>query len=470
MKRSLCFLVTCLLVPFFCFAQALKVSENQRYLETSEGRPFFWLGDTAWELFHKLDRAEATHYLETRASQGFTVIQAVILAERDGMRTPNANGDLPFVDLDPTQPNEAYFEHVDFIIAKANELGLVMGVLPTWGDKVYSIHPGAGPEVFDASNALVYGEFLGKRYKDSDLVWILGGDRLVANEEVASIWNQMAAGLKSGDGGTHLMTFHPRGGTSSSEIFHVAEWLDFNMYQSGHNQKFHPVYKWAEKDLALTPHKPTLDGEPPYEDIPVAFWKYMKFQPGEFAAQVDENGNIEDWSSFEQGFFNGYDVRVHAFWDLLAGSAGYTYGNNAVWQMHKKGEVFVIPTLTDWREALQRPGAESMQYVRKFFEQIGFESLVPAQEIILSDNPEGSRHLRAARDQAGQWIVVYFAQSQLAKLDLTSLGKSDLTIQWYNPRTGELAAPSDIGQSDELVLPPPTDMLQEDWVLLVRRK
>jgi hypothetical protein len=57
---------------------------------TADGRPFFWLGDTAWELFHRLNREEATRYLEDRASKGFTVIQAVALAELDGLNTPNA--------------------------------------------------------------------------------------------------------------------------------------------------------------------------------------------------------------------------------------------------------------------------------------------------------------------------------------------------------------------------------------------
>jgi len=70
--------------------QPLRVSENHRFLVTADGRPFFWLGDTAWELFHRLNREEATRYLEDRASKGFTVIQAVALAELDGLNTPNA--------------------------------------------------------------------------------------------------------------------------------------------------------------------------------------------------------------------------------------------------------------------------------------------------------------------------------------------------------------------------------------------
>jgi hypothetical protein len=37
----------------------LKVSDNHRFLVTQDGKPFFYLADTAWELFHRLDRQQA---------------------------------------------------------------------------------------------------------------------------------------------------------------------------------------------------------------------------------------------------------------------------------------------------------------------------------------------------------------------------------------------------------------------------
>ena len=94
----------------------LRVTPNRRTLEYDDGTPFFYLGDTAWQLFHRLDREQADRYLRNRAAKGFTVIQAVVLAELGGLEVPNANGDLPLVDKDPTRPNEAYFRHVDYIL------------------------------------------------------------------------------------------------------------------------------------------------------------------------------------------------------------------------------------------------------------------------------------------------------------------------------------------------------------------
>jgi hypothetical protein len=60
---------------------ALRVSENQRFLITADGKPFFRLADTAWQLIHDLDEAETRRYLADRRDKGFTVIQAVALVE-----------------------------------------------------------------------------------------------------------------------------------------------------------------------------------------------------------------------------------------------------------------------------------------------------------------------------------------------------------------------------------------------------
>ena len=48
-------------------APRLKVSDNKRFLVKEDGSPFFYLGDTAWELFHRLNREEADKYLDNRA-------------------------------------------------------------------------------------------------------------------------------------------------------------------------------------------------------------------------------------------------------------------------------------------------------------------------------------------------------------------------------------------------------------------
>ena len=115
---------------------SLKVSSNGRFLQHADGTPFFWLGDTAWEMCQRLKREETDLFLETRRRQRFNVIQVVALAEFNGLRTPNRYGELPLIDLDPDKPNDAYFKHVDWVIDLVASKGLYIGLLPTWGDKV----------------------------------------------------------------------------------------------------------------------------------------------------------------------------------------------------------------------------------------------------------------------------------------------------------------------------------------------
>lgn len=185
-------------------APRLKVTPNHRYLQYEDGKPFFYLGDTAWELFHRLDREEAVRYLSNRAAKGFTVIQATVLAAGKGMNVPNAYGDLPFENGDVTRPNEAYFRHVDFVVDKAAEFGLFVGMLPTWGN-----YWATGTAVFTPETARRYGRFLGARYKDRPIIWILGGDHSITDDKERAIVDALAAGLAEGDGGSHLRTFHP---------------------------------------------------------------------------------------------------------------------------------------------------------------------------------------------------------------------------------------------------------------------
>ena len=136
----------------------LHVSPNGRFLQYDDGKPFFYLADTAWELFHRLNREEATRYLEDRARKGFTVIQAVALAELDGLtHSERVRRSCHWSTRIPTRPNEAYFAHVDFIVDKAEALGLYVGFLPTWG-KYWKT---GEFRIFDPANARAYGLFLG---------------------------------------------------------------------------------------------------------------------------------------------------------------------------------------------------------------------------------------------------------------------------------------------------------------------
>src|SRR5262245_21525068 len=126
----------------------LKVAANKRYLMSQDGKPFFYLGDTAWTLLKRLNREELEEYFKNRVAKGFTVIQAYVLR---GLDVPNLYGDLTLIDRDPARPNEAFFKNVDYVVNKANQLGLVMGLVVSYGEHVRQVR--TKEQVFNPTNA-----------------------------------------------------------------------------------------------------------------------------------------------------------------------------------------------------------------------------------------------------------------------------------------------------------------------------
>ncbi len=418
----------------------LKVSPDNRSLAHADGTPFFYLGDTAWELFHRLSVDESRLYLENRRAKGFNVIQAVVLSELDGLNAPNAEGERPLIDNDPSKPNQAYFHHVDVVVDIAREKGMFIGMLPTWGDKLTKAW-GLGPVIFNAANARQYGSFLGHRYRDRpNIIWILGGDRDPSGAEV--VWEAMAVGLREGDGGRHLITYHPSGDHSSSEWFQKAEWLDFNLLQSGHGRKDGPNFQMIEKDYGLTPVKPTIDGEPRYENHPVA-WK-----PEEF------------------GWFDDYDVRQAAYWAVFAGAAGHTYGCNDIWQMKTADREPMSKARGEWHKALELPGAGQMQYLRRLIESRPYFSRVPDQELILQNPSEGPDHMQSTRGDG--YAFVYFPQAKPARIATGRIAGDRLHAWWYDPRNGKCQS---IGifknEKIKTFSPPGFPHRGNDWILVL---
>jgi len=427
----------------------LKISENKRFLVFADGTPFFYLGDTGWELFHRLNKVDSEKYLENRREKGFTVIQAVALAELDGLNSPNAEGEKPLINNDPTKPNEKYFAHVDWVIKKAEEKGIFIGLLPTWGDK-WNKKWGEGPEIFTLENARSYGKFLGSRYKNSpNIIWILGGDRPVETDVQKQIIRQMAMGLREGDGANHLISFHPTGGNGSSSSFHNEDWLDFNMRQNGHSLSYTERYHQTVDDYNLIPAKPVIDAEPIYEDHPINF-------------DPDKNGHSV-----------AADVRRPLYWDLFSGACGHTYGHHSVWQMYSPDHSPINRPLLPWYEAINQQGAAQMAYGRKLMESRPYLTRIPDNSIIVtSDVPtsvpgEGAYKFVSTRDQDGTYAMVYVPVGRKFSVHMDVIKGKDVNAWWYNPRNGSAKLIGKFANTGtkEFISPEPGE--SSDWILVL---
>jgi len=456
MRKLFCFAFV-LIVCFTVKSQSiwkhgrLKVTADGHYLQFDDGLPFFWLGDTGWELFHRLTREEINIYLENRRAKGFNVIQAVILAEFNGLKKPNQYGEVPLTDLDATKPNEKYFELVDYTVQLAEDKNMFMGLLPTWGDKVTKLW-GEGPAIFNENNAYTYGKWLGDRYKNHpNIIWILGGDRPPITDSVdyRPVWRAMAKGIAEGAKGKAIFTYHTWGGHSTSEYIHNEEWLSINTLQSGHgNGHDVPVWKMIEHDRSLTPVKPTLDAEPNYEDHPVNPWP--KWDPA-------------------NGYFRDYDVRKQTYRSVFSGACGVTYGHHAVWQFLSAREDTINHADRYWTDAINRPGALQVGYLKRLIESHSTLDRIPNQAIITEGQGEKGEYIAAFRDKDNKYAMVYLPVGKKIAVNTSFIEGDSLRVSWFDPRIGKTENARSVKREAIMSFSPPTTGLENDWVLIIEK-
>lgn len=453
----------------------LEVSLNGHYLVHKDGTPFFWLGDTGWEMLHRLSREEIEKYLENRRSKGFNVIQTVIISEFIHTdRETNFYGDSVLINDDPVRPAVTpgnnpsdsreydYWDHIDYAVTTAEKKNLYVALVPTWGEWVI---PRTDKAIFKTpGDAYSYGWFAGNRYKKSpNVIWILGGDRHPdERSEGVEIWRAMAEGIADGVNGekkqdgkadysTTLMTHHSY--NSSSAWFHKDDWIDFHMWGSYHAEINNSrAYELALKDWYLPDPKPTINGEPCYEAHGINY-------------AVDDNG-----------YFTSTDVRLAAYWSAFSGSAGFTYGAQAIWQFtdssRKKHSKM---TLTSWQEALDLPGAGQVQFLKKLMEEAINPDLKPDKSMILAGEGDCGSLVCALRNKSCAYL--YIPTGNQVKIRLGMLSGKTIIASWLDPRTGEKTVIGEFPNSGEKVFDVP-GMSKEltwlrsgrgcDWVLILK--
>jgi fibronectin type 3 domain-containing protein len=455
----------------------LKVSANNRFLETSDSKTLFMLADVAWAIFSVPPYSEAEEYLQKRLAQRFNTIIAAIVWEYE-WQGPNANGDRSFEYLfpnaaderskgrDPAKPVEAYFKHVDKVVNRANELGFYMGLAPVWNNYLGGPNGWRVPLGFTVDKAKQLGRYLGNRYLNSKVFWVLGADDplntvcpppgLPTNfspcttaAERKPLWNAMAQGLREVVGNKHLITFHPGGGAGTARTYIAAEpWHNFHSQQSGHQNYF--FTSRIHEDYYGTPTKPVLDMEPLFEDSP------LNLKP-------------------ENGYSSANDVRRIAYWNVFSGGLGHSYAHHSVFQFYAPGRTALNYPIKTWREGLSAVGAEQMRHLRALVESRPFGSTVPDIGIISNGVGSGVETLRALRGSS--FAMVYTPKPRsiaiaLGKITGNQAGQT-LSAWWYNPRNGSASKIGEYsGAGDQTFVAPTSDGtgLGVDWVLVLDHK
>lgn len=398
----------------------LVVSEENRYLKHENGVPFFWLGETGWLMPERLNRDEVPYYLEKCKEAGYNVVQVQTL---NGVPTMNYYGQYSMIDgfnfknID-RKGVYGYWDHMDYIIKTAERYGIYIGMVCIWGTPV-------SQGLMNVDEAKSYGKFLAERYKDNpNIIWFIGGD--IRGDVKTDVWEALAKSIKAIDK-NHLMTFHPRGRTTSAAWFNDADWLDFNMFQSGHRRYGqrngdgdYPIeenteednWRFVEASIIKSNLKPVIDGEPIYEDIPQGLH--------------DEN----------EIRWNENDVRRYAYWSVFAGSFGHTYGHNSIMQFVKPGYNTAYGAKKPWYDALEDPGFNQMKYLKNLILTFPFFERIPDQSVIVGKN--GQRYDRVIATRGNDYMLVYNYTGIPMQIDLSKISGAKKNAWWYSAKTGEL--------------------------------
>lgn len=428
----------------------LRVSDPHRFLVAADGRPFFWLADTAWQLIHDLDEAELRRYFADRRAKGFTVIQTVALAEHR-FDQPNAFGHFPLEPRRPERPivkdgpDNDYWDDVERVLRLAEEHGLYVGLLPTWGKYVTSNwQDGLVDGFFKATNAEAYGRFIGARFKaHSHLIWILGGDRAAPTDAAKAVWRAMARGIAIGVSGAEdyskvLMTYHTSGPGSSAWFLNDEPWLDFHALQSGHG-------RWALNWL-LVEHAYSMKPNLPVIDLESSYPGFRHGRPPTIATEDD--------------------ARRAAYWAVFAGAAGHTYGHHSLWQMHSPKYPGIAGPKEYWYDALDAPSARQMGYLRKLIEARPFLTHRPDLSVLGFEQARPWEMCLALRGDG--YVLVYTPTGRTLDIQLGKLSGGKVNSSWFNPRTGATEAIGGFeNQGRRRFDPPGEEQSGHDWVLLL---
>ena len=413
----------------------VRVSDNGRYLVHSDGTPFFWLSDTAWNGALRSSEGGWATYLMDRKGKQFTGIQFVTTQWRAARA--NAEGEVAYTGYEDIQINPEFFDRIDERINAVNEAGLLAVPVILWalGDKKEV--PGKLPE----DQAIRLARYITARYGAHHVVWFLAGDENYSGER-GERWGRIGRAVFGGR--EHApVALHPQGMQWHFDSFLQEDWLDLLIYQSGHGDSpetlawIHsgpPSEKWKQE-----PPRPVINSEPPYED-------HIAYQSGEP--------------------HTAYNVRRAVYWSLLnAPTAGVSYGAHGVWSWEEEPGVPLnhegSGVARPWTEAIDLPGGQDMEHVAELFTPIDWWRLRPAEDELLTRQPgqdDPAHYVAAAASKAGDLAVVYLPKGGQVAVKRNRL-ESELEATWFNPRNGSRQPAGGLQNTFSA----PSD---DDWVLI----
>jgi hypothetical protein len=370
-----------------------------------------------------LSKTDAASYLEDRRLRGFNAV-LVNLVEHYYNGPVNKEGNAPFQKTgsvyDFSRPVEAYFSHVDYVLAQARDKGLLVYLTPAYlgyGGGAEGWWPEINTSVNTEAVMENYGRYLGTRYRNyPNIVWVMGGDWY--GQESLAKTQALVRGLRATDLAGRLITAHNARNESGYVYYGSETWFTVNNTYS---------------DCTSTPQRSIDD----YGRLRVMPFVYIE-------------GRYENENSTTQTC-----LRSQAYWPVLLGAVGSVFGNRPIWLFDP-----------GWQSALASQGAQGMTYFARLFRSRAWEKLVPdsAGTVLTAGRQVGADYAAAARASDGSTIIVYTPSSRGLTVDLSKVGGTTARAWWFNPATGTATMIGDYPTSGSQTFTPSA---AGDWVLVI---
>lgn len=390
----------------------IRIAPDGRSFVDSKGSPWFFLGDTQWELFRMFSPLDARAMLETRKSQGVNVFLVMLNGVPEGGNL-GLPGSRPWVDGNVDAIDESYFAHVDSIVDVCAELDAVF---------IVGVYHKAEADLFTCESAHRYAKFVAARYAEvPNLIWCMYPEGL---ERYRGVCRAIADGLREGDGGSHLITVHPDPSPASSSFFADEPWIDFNMLQVCVD--IDRIHDMVSADFAIQPPVPAIMAEGGYEGI--------------------QFGKVQ----------NAHGIRKQAYWSHCSGGY-FVYGHN---------DNYASPTT--WRSWIGSDGACDLGVFRRIVIDCSrWWNRVPDQYLIVEGVRDSFELNTACRADDRSWALVYLSSKSAVRINLLGDASDIYRVVWIDPRNGSTVPAGTQTGSETISYESPVDW--EDAVLLFSR-
>lgn len=418
----------------------VRVGPTRRYFVRADGTPFFWLGDTHWQMadwerLHENNapdaagRSQFRQIVDDRVKKGFTVYQNYFTGH-----LAHWWKDAKYSCIDPTRFRDVLDPMLDHLadrgLVVAQGIGLYVTALRVPRESLVRL-----------------AEYVAARYGAHPLVWFTGQEvnlppRGGKRTTDLDAWAAAAAAFAAENGYAHPVGGHMFPGRPT--VWGKKPWHTWFPLQGGHTNcgpRTHSDYRFY---WDYQPRKPYLETEAMYEQILCG--------PRKATAA---------------------DVRHVAWKALLSGSYGFTYGAAAVWlfkwdRTDRRGHRYNPGTW--WHEGMNLPGSTHMLHLRDFFTAIEWWKLEPRFA-----DPAWCRFAQAEQTvlatESSRRVVLYAYGKQRKLGQLLKLWPATTyTATWFDPRSGKYREVPDQSTTGAGALTLPDKPDASDWVFMLTRK